>query len=664
MKLGRCRVEHMPVNAPGSPNSTTLRPGEDAPPPWDRRDARPRPSPETSPRAAGRRVDASSFWPFPVAGSDRRPIEGPGREAKGERPRNGPQDGADRRGGRGPGRRLAGGEAPLPRPRRPADAGRRRAGPPYQRPPLSKAYLKGELALERLFLRPASFYAAEGIELLTGVPATAIDRAARTVALADGRTLPGTSWRSTTGAPPAACPRAWAATSTASSSCAALADADALAATLAAGAHALIVGGGYIGLEAAAVAAREGPRRHAHRGRPAHPRPRRGARHRRLLPRPPPPATASTPRRSRARPPRPARRPRHRRRARLGEALAADLVLVGIGIAPEITLAAAAGLAIDNGIATDAQGAPPTRRSSPPATRQLPLERPAPPARKRPPRHRPRRGGRGRHARRPAPYQPAAVVLVRPVRREAADRRPQRRLGPHHHPPRPAPRQPVGLVLAGRPAPRRRRHERPSRLHDRQALDRGRPLARPRRPSPTPPPTSKRSPDADHRRRPPRARRSPSSAPATRRRTLRPTSDRVRESLFNLLAHGGYGDPPPPAGARVLDLFAGTGALGLEALSRGAAARQLRRPGAGRAGAAPPQPRQDGRRGGGAGHRPRRHPPRPQPRRRPSTSSSSTRPTAAGSARRRSPRRSPAAGSRPAGSWSGRRASTKRRRPA
>jgi 16S rRNA (guanine966-N2)-methyltransferase len=52
---------------------------------------------------------------------------------------------------------------------------------------------------------------------------------------------------------------------------------------------------------------------------------------------------------------------------------------------------------------------------------------------------------------------------------------------------------------------------------------------------------------------------------------LRPTSDRVRESLFNLLAHGPYGHPPPPAGRRVLDLFAGTGALGLEALSRGAA---------------------------------------------------------------------------------------------
>ena len=50
---------------------------------------------------------------------------------------------------------------------------------------------------------------------------------------------------------------------------------------------------------------------------------------------------------------------------------------------------------------------------------------------------------------------------------------------------------------------------------------------------------------------------------------LRPTSDRVRESLFNVLQGGRYGTPL--AGARVLDLFAGTGALGLEALSRGAA---------------------------------------------------------------------------------------------
>jgi len=49
---------------------------------------------------------------------------------------------------------------------------------------------------------------------------------------------------------------------------------------------------------------------------------------------------------------------------------------------------------------------------------------------------------------------------------------------------------------------------------------------------------------------------------------LRPTTDRVRESIFNLLVNGGYGDPITDA--MVLDLFAGTGALGLEALSRGA----------------------------------------------------------------------------------------------
>jgi 16S rRNA (guanine966-N2)-methyltransferase len=55
---------------------------------------------------------------------------------------------------------------------------------------------------------------------------------------------------------------------------------------------------------------------------------------------------------------------------------------------------------------------------------------------------------------------------------------------------------------------------------------------------------------------------------APKSQAIRPTSDRLRESLFNILAHR-YGDPIP--GTRVLDLFAGTGALGLEAMSRGAA---------------------------------------------------------------------------------------------
>jgi 16S rRNA (guanine966-N2)-methyltransferase len=49
---------------------------------------------------------------------------------------------------------------------------------------------------------------------------------------------------------------------------------------------------------------------------------------------------------------------------------------------------------------------------------------------------------------------------------------------------------------------------------------------------------------------------------------IRPTSDKLRQAIFNILAHG-YGDPV--ADARVLDLFAGTGALGIEAISRGAA---------------------------------------------------------------------------------------------
>src|SRR6187397_463557 len=55
---------------------------------------------------------------------------------------------------------------------------------------------------------------------------------------------------------------------------------------------------------------------------------------------------------------------------------------------------------------------------------------------------------------------------------------------------------------------------------------------------------------------------------APKSQAIRPTADRLRESLFNILVHA-YGDPV--TGARVLDLFAGTGALGLEGISRGAA---------------------------------------------------------------------------------------------
>jgi 16S rRNA (guanine966-N2)-methyltransferase len=54
-------------------------------------------------------------------------------------------------------------------------------------------------------------------------------------------------------------------------------------------------------------------------------------------------------------------------------------------------------------------------------------------------------------------------------------------------------------------------------------------------------------------------------------RATRPTADRVRQALFDILAHAPWAGVEAVAGARVLDAFAGTGALGLEALSRGAA---------------------------------------------------------------------------------------------
>jgi len=61
---------------------------------------------------------------------------------------------------------------------------------PYQRPPLSKAYLAGELALERLFIKPEEFYTEAKCTLLLGTTATAIDRAKSTLTTSDGRSIP------------------------------------------------------------------------------------------------------------------------------------------------------------------------------------------------------------------------------------------------------------------------------------------------------------------------------------------------------------------------------------------------------------------------------------------------------------------------------------------
>lgn len=57
---------------------------------------------------------------------------------------------------------------------------------------------------------------------------------------------------------------------------------------------------------------------------------------------------------------------------------------------------------------------------------------------------------------------------------------------------------------------------------------------------------------------------------APRDRSVRPTSDKVRQAIFNILEHRDFGFPFAIMGARVADLFAGTGAMGIEALSRGA----------------------------------------------------------------------------------------------
>ncbi len=65
--------------------------------------------------------------------------------------------------------------------------------PPYQRPPLSKAYLLGDLALERLFLRPESFYGEQGIDLMLGTRVDAIDPVSQTLRVM-GETCTMTIW--------------------------------------------------------------------------------------------------------------------------------------------------------------------------------------------------------------------------------------------------------------------------------------------------------------------------------------------------------------------------------------------------------------------------------------------------------------------------------------
>jgi len=226
--------------------------------------------------------------------------------------------------------------------------------PPYQRPPLSKAYLMDEMEEERLWLRAPEFYAENAIGLRLGQQVTGIDRAAKTVTVG-GETIPYDHLALTTGSTPRRLPAAIGGDLPGVYTVRTLADVDAMRAEFQPGRRVIIVGGGYIGLEAAAVACKLGlkatvlemaPRilqRVASPETSAHV----GALHRghgveileetgldRLLG-----ETRVT-----------------GARLKDGRELPADFVIIGVGISPNDRLAAEAGLTIDNGIATDAHG--------------------------------------------------------------------------------------------------------------------------------------------------------------------------------------------------------------------------------------------------------------------------------------------------------------------
>jgi len=226
--------------------------------------------------------------------------------------------------------------------------------PPYQRPPLSKKYLLGEFAAERLYLKPESFYEDQEIRLIKNARVTAIDRAGRSLDV-PGEHIGYDKLALTTGAVPRRLPAAIGGDLDGVHVIRSRADVDAMAPEITPGRRVLIVGGGYIGLEAAAVCAQKDMETHLIELAP------------RILNRVACAETAAFIR---------ALHERHGVAVREGVGLdrlegedgrvaaavlgdgtriALDVVIVGIGIAPATGLAESAGLAIDNGIAVDGQ---------------------------------------------------------------------------------------------------------------------------------------------------------------------------------------------------------------------------------------------------------------------------------------------------------------------
>ncbi|WP_338550093.1 NAD(P)/FAD-dependent oxidoreductase [Roseovarius phycicola] len=226
--------------------------------------------------------------------------------------------------------------------------------PPYQRPPLSKKYLLGEMELERLYLRPERFYDENDIALRLGEEVTGIDLTAKMISLGN-ETLVYDQLVLTTGSAPRRLPASIGGALEGVYVVRDLQDVDAMAPEFKPSARVLIVGGGYIGLEAAAVAASKGLNvilvEMADR----------------ILQRVAAPETSDY------------FRALHQGHgveivegvgletllgeghvsgARLsdGRQLDVDFVIVGVGITPDTRLAEAAGIEIDNGIKVDALG--------------------------------------------------------------------------------------------------------------------------------------------------------------------------------------------------------------------------------------------------------------------------------------------------------------------
>lgn len=226
--------------------------------------------------------------------------------------------------------------------------------PPYQRPPLSKAYLMGDMEVDRLLLRPERFYRENDIDLRLGQPVTAIDAAARTVTVG-GDTLPYDQLALTTGSHPRRLPAAIGGHLKGVHVVRTLADVDDMADNFRPDRRALIVGGGYIGLEAAAVAAKCGVQvtlvemadrilqRVAAPETSAYFRDLHGGRGVQILEGVGLERLTGEDRVTGA-------------KLSDGQVRDLDFVIVGVGIAPATQLAEMAGVALDNGIATDEFG--------------------------------------------------------------------------------------------------------------------------------------------------------------------------------------------------------------------------------------------------------------------------------------------------------------------